>query len=164
MSARLATAVLGGSGPSRARAWLGRRAAPFVTALGFAPRTVTLETVGRSTGRPDRVSLTLAQHGGARYAVSLQGERPAWVQNLRAADGRATIIAGRRRRVRLVEIPESERAPILLAWASRRAFTHSARSSARTSFGLDRPATLADMTRLADRYAVFRVEDARVAE
>jgi hypothetical protein len=41
------------------------------------------------------------------------GEDANWVRNLRAAEGRARILHGRRRRVRLVEVPVHERPPIL---------------------------------------------------
>jgi hypothetical protein len=37
------------------------------------------------------------------------------VRNVRAAGGRAVILSGGRRAVRLVEIPEGKRAPVMLA-------------------------------------------------
>jgi hypothetical protein len=93
---------------------------------------------------------------GKQYLVSLAGER-GWVKNLRAARGEAVIIHGRRRRVRLLEVPVDRRAPILLAYVQRRAFTRSPRRAARLYFGLEAP-TLEDMERAAASFPVFAIE------
>ena len=94
---------------------------------------------------------------GKKYLVSLAGER-AWVKNVRAAHGEAFIIHGVHRRVHLREIPVDERAPILLAYVQRRAFTRSPKRAARLYFGLDAP-TLGDMQRRAARFPVFAIEE-----
>jgi hypothetical protein len=93
---------------------------------------------------------------GKQYLVSLAGER-GWVKNLRAAHGEAFIIHGRRRPVRLLEVPVDQRAPILLAYVQRRAFTRSPRRAARLYFGLEAP-TLEDMERAAASFPVFAIE------
>lgn len=139
--------------------WIGRKVAPVLTSTGFAPRTVTLETVGRASGLPRRVSVTPVQLGAGMYLVALGGEAADWVANAQAAGGAAGIIAGRRRDVRLHEVPVGERSPILHAWVTRRAFTHSPRSSARVFFGFDHVPSQAELARVADRYPVFRVEE-----
>lgn len=139
--------------------WAGRRLAPLVTALGLTPRTVTLETTGRRSGKKRRTSVTVATYEGHRYVVSLYGEQAAWVANVRAADGRACIVAGSRTPIRLVEIPAADRAPILHAWVSHRAFTHSPEGSARTFFGYDHVPSVDELDPVAWRYPVFRIEE-----
>ncbi len=136
--------------------WLNHRVAPWMTALGLTPRSVTLEVRGRRTGKPIRLSLSPARLEGKQYLVSLAGERD-WVKNVRAAHGRALILHGRRRPVQLEEVAVVNRAPILLAYTRERAFTRSARKSALLYFGLEAP-RLEDMERLAPKYPVFRIE------
>lgn len=136
--------------------WLNRRVAPWITALGITPRSVTLEVPGRRSGRPIRLSISPASYEGKRYLVSLAGER-GWVRNARAAGGEAVIVHGRRTPVRLVEVPVEDRAPILMAWVSERAFTRSPERAARLYFGLESP-TLADMEARAAQHPVFAIE------
>ena len=137
--------------------WLNRQVAPWITALGITPRSVTLEVRGRRSGKPIRLSISPARLEGKRYLVSLAGER-GWVKNVRGAQGHAFLIHGHRVPVHLTEVPVQERAPILLAWVSERAFTRSPRRAARLYFGLETP-TLEDMRRLAPQYPVFAIEE-----
>jgi hypothetical protein len=102
-----------------------------------------------------------ARLGGEEYLVSLAGERQ-WVRNVRAANGEATIVRGRRIPVRLTEVPVEERAPILVAYVGERAFTRSPRRAARLYFGLDPPVTVQQVQPLAAKFPVFRI-DARGA-
>lgn len=136
--------------------WIKLRLIPWYTSLGLTRRTVTLEVRGRKTGRPVRTSLSRTEYGGQSYFVSLAGES-GWVRNVRAAGGRATILSGGRQSVRLEEVPPAERAPVLLAYVQKRAFTHSGSQSARHFFGLGSNPTLEDMQALAERYIVFRI-------
>jgi hypothetical protein len=94
--------------------------------------------------------------GDKQYLVSLAGER-SWVKNVRAANGEAFIIHGRRVPVHLREVPTDQRPPILLAYVQRRAFTRSPRRAARLYFGVEAP-TLEDMERLAASFPVFAIE------
>ncbi len=55
---------------------------------------VALETVGHKTGRRSSIPLVVADHGGAKYLVSMLGERAPWVPNVRAAGGRAVLRHG----------------------------------------------------------------------
>lgn len=137
--------------------WFKYTAIPWYTSLGITKGTVTLEVVGRKTGNPTRVSLTTVRHNGSRYLVSLY-DKSQWVKNVYAAEGRVTVLSGRKTPVRLVEIPQGERAPILLGYVQQRAFSHSGEESAKLFFGLGPKPTLADMEALADRYVVFRME------
>jgi len=137
--------------------WIKYRAIPWYTALGLTKGTVTLEIVGRKSGKPIRVSVTTVRKEGVRYVVSLDAKSQ-WVANLRAAGGKAYMLSGGRKAVRLVEIPVEERAPILLGYVSQRAFSHSGASSSRLFFDLDPNPTLEQMQAVADRYPVFCVE------
>lgn len=140
-------------------AWINSHIAPRITALGLSRGSVTLEVIGRASGKPIRLSVTQVRRDGRTYLVALGGESN-WVKNIRAAGGRATRIAGRRTPIQLVEVPVEERAPILLAYVNQRAFTHSGGQSARHFFGLSAKPSLADMAGVAERYPVFEVQPA----
>ncbi len=138
--------------------WITRKAIPWYTSLGLTARTVTLEVPGRKTGRPIRVSLSRTDYGGRRYFVSLGGEGD-WVKNVRAAGGQAVLISRSRAPIRLEEIPLEDRAPVLLAYVQKRAFTHSGAQASRHFFGLGPRPTLEEMERIAERYVVFMIEE-----
>ena len=58
--------------------------------LGIAPDyLVTLEVVGRKSGKTISFPLVMMCYAGQRYLVSMLGEHAAWVRNVRAANGRA---------------------------------------------------------------------------
>jgi deazaflavin-dependent oxidoreductase (nitroreductase family) len=79
---------------------------------------VALLTVpGRQTGQPRSTPVNLHVEGGRRYLVSPYGH-VGWVQNLRAAGGRARLKSrGRVADVRLVELPQAQAAPLLKYYA-----------------------------------------------
>jgi deazaflavin-dependent oxidoreductase (nitroreductase family) len=123
-----------------------------VHSLGFTPRRwVTLEVAGRRSGRTRRFPLGMADWQGDWYLVSMLGEHCNWVQNVRAAQGRATIRHGRPRECRLVEVPASERAPILRRYLQKV-------PGGRPHVRIGRDASLSDFSAIAARYPVFRVE------
>jgi len=103
----------------------------FVAGLGITKdRMVTLEVVGRSSGRTRALPVVLIHVGGERYVASMLGDDVAWVRNVRASGGKATIRAGRRESVVLVEIPPTQRAPMLKEFLrSRRARGPTSRST-----------------------------------
>lgn len=133
-----------------------------LTTLGLAPRdAVTLEVRGRRSGRPRRIPILVTRHEGADYLVALAGESQ-WVRNVRAAGGAAVLRRRRTRQVRLVELPVSERAPVLAAYLEvgrRRSGEPAAREQARWYFGLEELPTPERLAELAPRYPVFRVTD-----
>jgi len=136
------------------------RLVAWVAALGLTPRdTIALEVRGRRTGKLRRTALVSAEHGGSRYLVSLAGES-VWVRNVRAANYEVTIRRRRAKRVRLEEVPVSQRAPIIKAYLSKRAYSKSPEYEAREFFGVSPDATLDELGELADRYPVFRIADA----
>ena len=121
---------------------------------GLTPAyVVTLETTGHRSGRPFSIPVVLADVAGKTYVVSMLGERPPWVRNVRAADGRAVIRHAGERDVRLVEVPAEERAPILKDYLRRA-------SGARPHFPVGAEADLDEFARIAPDYPVFRIESA----
>ena len=97
------------------------RISALVFARGVArDYLVTLEVTGRRSGRRISLPLVMAVMDGQRYLVSMLGEKAAWVQNVRAENGKAILEHGRREEVRLEEIPIEQRAPVLIADPDRR--------------------------------------------
>ena len=128
-----------------ARLW----AAAF--ALGLAPkRWVTLEVAGRRSGRPVRFPLGMADWHGQWYLVAMLGEQCNWVQNVRAAGGRATLRHRRPVACQLVEVPARERPPILRCYLDKV-------PGARPHIPVSRHAPTADFDAISSRYPVFRV-------
>jgi hypothetical protein len=78
------------------------------------------------------------------------GEQCNWVQNVRAAGGRAMLRHGRAVACRLVEVPVSERAPIIKRYLRQV-------PGARPHIPVDRDAPEADYESIAKHYPVFRV-------
>jgi hypothetical protein len=117
--------------------------------FGLPPRRqVGLEVTGRRTGRPHTVALVIAGYEGADYLVSMLGECE-WVKNVRAS-GEAHIISGRRRKVRLEEVPIERRAAIIKEYIRLA-------PGGRPHIGLGTTATLADCQRVAPNHPVFRI-------
>jgi deazaflavin-dependent oxidoreductase (nitroreductase family) len=130
-----------------------------LAALGLTPHdTIALEVRGRRTGKLRRTALVWAEHSDNRYLVSLAGES-VWVRNARAADYEVTIRRRRAKRVRLEEVPVSQRAPIIKAYLSKRAYSKSPDYEAREFFGVSPDATLEELSEIADRYPVFQIAE-----
>jgi hypothetical protein len=122
-----------------------------VFGLGLMPkRWVTLEVAGRRSGRVVRFPLGMADRDGRWYLVPMLGEQCNWVQNVRAADGRATLRHRRAVACRLVELPVSERPPIIKRYLEKV-------PGARPHIPVDRHAPLADFEAISSRYPVFQV-------
>jgi len=121
------------------------------SALGLPPGWwVTLEVRGRRSGRVYPTTLVRADLGGEGYLVSMLGEGAAWVRNARAANGEAVIRHGRRRKVRLEEVPAGQRAPILKAYL-KRAY------GGRPHFSVSKDDPIEEFERIAPEYPVFRI-------
>ena len=134
--------------------WLARmlnRAWATVASLGVAPDyLVTLEVTGRSSGRTVSLPVVVAVVDGERYLVSMLGENVRWVQNVRAAGGRAVLKSGSREEVQLEEVPRDARAPILRAYLQRA-------PGARPHLPVNKDAPLADFEKVAADFPVFQV-------
>jgi hypothetical protein len=122
-----------------------------VHALGLAPNyLVTLEVLGRRSGRRLRLPLVLTVLNGERYLVSMLGENVNWVHNVTAAGGHVTLLHGRREHVRLEPVAGDRRAPVLKAYLGRA-------PGARPHIPLSKDASLAEFDRVAAGIPVFRV-------
>jgi deazaflavin-dependent oxidoreductase (nitroreductase family) len=119
--------------------------------LGIAPNyMVTLEVVGRRSGRAISFPLVLVVLDGQRYLVSMLGEEAAWVRNVRAADGQAVLHHGRTEQVRLEEVAVEKRARVLKLYLQRA-------PGARPHLPVDKDAPLAEFEAVAAKIPVFRV-------
>lgn len=111
---------------------------------------VTLEVAGRKSGRIITLPVAVATVGGQRYLVSMLGNEAQWVQNARAAQGKAYIRHGERTAVQLVEIPVDQRPPILKAYLQ-------VAPGARPHIPVDKDAPLADFEGIAASFPVFQI-------
>lgn len=114
------------------------------------PSWVTLEVVGRKSGRAISFPLVLTAVEGERYLVSMLGKDAAWVQNVRAAGGAAVLRHGLSERVHLEEVPIPQRAPVLRAYLQLA-------PGARPHVPVRKDAPLADFAAVATGFPVFRV-------
>jgi len=125
----------------------------WVSGLGLVPQILlTLQVKDRSTGRLHDTILVGVSYEGQRYLVSMLGNGSEWVQNLRAAGGKASIKRGRSRPVMLTEVPAEERAPILKAWCQ-------IATSGRQHLPVSPQAPVADFEAIAGDYPVFRIDE-----
>lgn len=123
----------------------------FVHSSGIAPNwLLTLEVVGRKSGQSVSLPVVVAYVDGQRYLVSMLGNEAQWVLNVRAADGKAYIRAGRRIEVRLEEVPVPQRPPILKQYLQRA-------PGARPHIPVDKDAPLTDFEKIAADYPAFRI-------
>ena len=146
---RLRAMYAGGRGNPAARRLARLWASVF--GLGLQPRRwVTLEVSRRRSGKVVRFPLGMADWDGQWYLVPMLGGSCNWVQNVRAAGGRATLRRRRAVACQLVEVPVSERAPIIRRYLQEV-------PGARPHIPVDRHAPLADFEAVSARYPVFRV-------
>ncbi len=138
--------------------WIARianRASATIASTGVAPNyLVTLEVTGRKSGRTFSLPVVIAILDGQRYLVSMLGENVSWVQNVRAASGRAILRSGGREEVQLEEVPSGERAPILKAYLQRA-------PGARPHVPVNKDAALSEFDKIAAAYPVFRVASSK---
>jgi hypothetical protein len=84
--------------------------------LGILPNyLVTLEVVGRQSGKMISFPLVLTMLNGERYLVSMLGEAN-WVRNVKAAGGQASLRHGKVEAVLLEEVDIPQRAAIIKAY------------------------------------------------
>jgi hypothetical protein len=121
--------------------------------LGIFPsRFVTLEVVGRKSGRVISFPLAMLTMNGERYLVSMLGEDVNWVRNVRAANGNAKLVHGISEQVLLEEVNDiSQRAPILKAYLK-------IAPGARPHISVSKDASTPAFEAIASEYPVFKVE------
>jgi hypothetical protein len=125
----------------------------WLSGLGLTPKVLlTLQVKDRETGRLGSTVLAVANHQGHRYLVSMLGDRSEWLQNVRAAAGKAFIRRGRSHAVKLTEIPVDERAPILKAWCQ-------VATSGRQHLPVPYDAPVSAFEAIAADYPVLRIDE-----
>ncbi len=123
----------------------------WIHSTGILPNyLVTLELVGRKSGKTIRFPLAMAVVDEQRYLVSMLGENANWVRNLRANGCRAVLRHGKVEQVRLEEVAVEQRAPILKAYLQ-------VAPGARPHVRVDKDAPLQEFAAVAAKYPVFRV-------
>ena len=123
----------------------------FIHSLGLFPNyMVTLEVVGRQSGKVIRFPLAMTVLQGERYLVSMLGDNTNWVRNVRAAGGQATLRHGIREQVFLEEVDINQRAPILKAFLGHA-------PGARPHIPVGKDAPIPEFEKIAARYPVFKV-------
>ena len=122
-----------------------------VFSLGLAPaRWVTLEVAGRKSGQPTRFPLGMADLDGQWFLVPMLGGQCNWVQNVRAAHGRAVIRHSRAMACTLTEIPVGDRPPVLKRYLQKV-------PGARPHIPVNPDAEITEFAAVAARYPVFLV-------
>jgi hypothetical protein len=120
--------------------------------LGLYPgRFVTLEVVGRKSGKIVSFPLAMVTMNRERYLVSMLGDEVNWVENVRAAGGRSRLVHGISEQVILKEVDISQRAPILKAYLQ-------IAPGARPHIPVSKDAPVAEFEKIASKYPVFSVE------
>lgn len=122
-----------------------------VHSSGLIRNWVTLEVIGRKSGKIISMPVVVAIVDGERYLVSMLGKDAQWVKNVHAADGKAFIRHGERSEVRLVEVPIDQRAPILKAYVQ-------AAPGARPHIPVDRSRPVEEFEAIAEQFPAFRIE------
>ena len=112
---------------------------------------VTLEVIGRKSGKVISFPLAMAVVDGERYLVSMLGPEANWVQNLKSTGYQATLRHGITERIHLQEIEVAKRPPILKAYLK-------IAPGARPHIPVSMDASLAEYEAVAADYPVFRVE------
>jgi deazaflavin-dependent oxidoreductase (nitroreductase family) len=110
----------------------------------------TLEVAGRKSGRTISQPMVVVVVDKQRYLVSMLGENVNWVQNVRAAGGKAVLRSGGREEIQLEEVPVDQRASILKAYLQRA-------PGGRPHVPVDKDAPIADFEKVAADFPVFRI-------
>jgi deazaflavin-dependent oxidoreductase (nitroreductase family) len=135
--------------------WIARvlnRLDASVYGLGIIPNLlVTLEVIGRKSGKPITFPLAVTTVNGERYLVSMLGENTNWVQNVRAAGGKAVIHSGGHEVIQLEDVPVEQRAPILKAYLQRAI-------GARPHIPVSKDAPITEFEKIAADYPIFKVQ------
>jgi len=120
--------------------------------LGIFPnRFVTLEVIGRKSGKIVSFPLAMTVINRERYLISMLGEKTNWVSNVRAAGGKARLVHGIREQVLLKEVEINKRAPILKAYLR-------IAPGARPHIPVSKEAPISEFEKIAAKYPVFRIE------
>lgn len=120
--------------------------------LGLSPAGARVLAVrGRRSGEWRTTPVNPLVVEGQRFLVAPRGETQ-WVRNIRAAGGGELRRGDRAEPIRVVEVGNEEKIPILRAYLQKWAWETG------KFFGVSRNPSDADLTRIAPEHPVFRVE------
>ena len=117
----------------------------------FPDYFVTLEVVGRKSGKMISFPLAMTVMNGERYLVSMLGDEANWVKNIKATGGKARLVHGISEQVLLTEVDLSQRAPILKAYLQLA-------PGARPHIPVSKDAPVEEFEKISSKFPVFRVE------
>ena len=124
----------------------------IIHSMGIFPnQLVTLEVVGRQSGKMISFPLAMVVMNGERYLVAMLGAETNWVQNVKATGGKARLVHGIREQVLLTEVDISQRAPILKAYLQLA-------PGARPHIPISKDAPVSEFEKISSKFPVFRVE------
>ena len=119
--------------------------------VGIAPNyMVTLEVVGRQSGKLISLPLAMIVIKGERYLVSMLGKEANWVRNVKAAGGKAGLRHGIHEEVVLEEVDVRKRAAIIRAYLQ-------IAPGARPHILVDKDAPITEFEKIAPQVPVFRI-------
>ena len=132
------------------------RLVQVITRAGLSVRgSRVLEVPGRKSGLPRRVPVNLLHYSGAEYLVAPRGETE-WVRNVRAAQGRLTLIKGRKHEVfEAIELTDDTKPDLLRAYLAKWKF-----EVGMFFDGVGPDSSDAEVAAIAPRHPVFRLEPA----
>ena len=123
----------------------------IIHSLGLFPNyMVTLDVVGRQSGKIISFPLAMLVMNGERYLVSMLGENANWVQNIKAAGGKAIMRHGVREEVSLEEVNIEQRTEIIKAYLQ-------IAPGARPHIPVDKDAPISAFDEIAPKIPVFKV-------
>ena len=124
--------------------------------LGISPDyLVTLEVVGRKSGKMTSFPLVMTIIKGERYLVSMLGEEPNWVRNIKATGGKSLLRHGISEEVLLEDVDVNQRAPILKAYLQHA-------PGARPHIPIDKNAPVSEFEKIASQYPVFKLKNNKI--
>lgn len=109
-----------------------------------------LSVRGRVSGRPRQVPVNPVSVDGTEFLVAPRGQTD-WVRNLRAAGSGELRLGRRRRAIRVAEVADADKPPVLRAYLRRWAWV------TRGFFGVGPETSEAELARIAPRHPVFRI-------
>jgi deazaflavin-dependent oxidoreductase (nitroreductase family) len=113
-----------------------------------------LQVRGRKSGELRSNPVNLLTYEGKQYLVSPRGLTQ-WVRNIRVSGGGELVLGNKVQPFRAVEIPDSEKAPLVRAYIKRFSF------EVRRFFkGVKADSTEEDLRRIAPDHPVFRIDPA----
>ncbi len=125
----------------------------FMTNLGFSVRGSRVLTVpGRKSGKIRTTPVNPLEVGEVQYLVAPRGETE-WVRNIRAAGGGEQRLGRKREGIRVEELPDDAKPPILREYLRRWKM-----ETGQFFAGVTAESSESELRRIAPRYPVFKIQ------